>query len=126
MPKKDKPGYQTVGQKAESGEYDLIYPLDMLILDLLPNEGTTMGGYYDLGTSVQAIGEALKGAKLGPDYLSGRLRSMMYQGLVLRIKAVGSSTSKWQWQRTPTGKKLLDEWKEKERGTPKGGGQEDK
>lgn len=114
MPRKDKPGYERIADKAARGVYSLVEPLDYLILDKLVDEGTTMGGYYPLGTTVVNLVKQFE-KQVPSSVISGQLRSMYIQGLVVKIKIAGA-TAGHAWQRTERGVKALNEWKERNSG----------
>lgn len=117
MPRKEI--YKRVGDRAAKGDYTLIEPLDYMILDKLPDEGTTMGGIYPLGASVANLVKLFKketGQDVPSGVFSGQLRSMHMQKLAVKVKVTGIGSAAFAWQRTKEGKKLLNKWKERNSG----------
>lgn len=85
-------------------------PLDYLIIDALHDEGELLGGYYPVGDTVAQLRKK-HFSELTSDQLSARLRALMTQGIVVRVKGVGTSGN-YLWQRTTTGKELLQQWQQ--------------
>jgi hypothetical protein len=106
---KKKEKYENLATKSARGEYELVDPLDYMILDKLQDEGTTMGGYYPLADSVPGLRKA-HFSDLPNTVVSARLRVMHIQGLVLQVKTVGS---KMGWQRTEAGKGVVEAWRQR-------------
>lgn len=95
--------------RAARGEFDLIVPLDYKILGELQDEGTMLAGLYEIGTTVKEVSK--KYPQITRGTVSGRLRSMLMQGLTKKVKLVGTKSSGASWQRTELGKKMWEEWK---------------
>lgn len=111
MPDKSKTGWKNLEEKAAAGEYDLIVPLDYLILELLPEEGDLVMGYYPFTkTSAQLVKERFK--EIRPGQLATTLSRLKKQGLVVRVRTRGAHD--FGYQRTPAGKKLYESWKQQQ------------
>ncbi len=93
--------------RAARGDFDLVLPLDLLLLEKLPVEGTTMGGVYEIGSTVREIHKTIP---VSVGSIAARLRSMEVQGLTRKVRMVGNNGTT-AWQHTKLGKKLLDERK---------------
>lgn len=109
--------YERVEEKAKRGEFNLVEPLDYLILEKLPEQGSLFGGLFPLGETVANIAKnlpKLEGKMFPSDIVTSRVRSMQLQGLTLHTKG---ATSTRIWQRTPRATQLFNAWKEKQRGT---------
>lgn len=100
---------KTVAEMNADGQYQIIEPLDYLILEQLQDEGTLMGGYYPLATNVAALKKHFK--ELPSTLLSARLRVLGMQDLVVNIATAGSKNG---WQRTPKGKELMEAWQQRQ------------
>lgn len=100
--------YVRLGEKAARGEYELIEPLDYLLLSELPEIGTTLAGLYQIGSTVA---ELEKKFPLTSSQIHARIRSLHVQGLVTKVKQMGSA-GKWAWQRSEAGTAVVDKWKE--------------
>lgn len=99
-------------EKAARGEYELIEPLDILIIEQLPLEGTLFGGLYPLGETVENLRKKFDG-KVKVTTLTARMRLLNIQGLVARTNSVSEGRGMTVWQRTAAGTKLLNDRKEK-------------
>lgn len=105
------------GQKAANfaeslakGEYQLVEPLDYIILSHLPDEGELVMGYYPYAKSAkQLVRDDMPGLK-GP-MLIGPIRRLAIQGLIVRV--VTRSVRENAYQRTKLGKKMYEEWARK-------------
>lgn len=108
MPRPD----ETLAAKVARGEYDLIDPLDYVIIDKIPDAGTTMGGLYPLGSTIKSLLPHFQG--MDTNNLSARFRSLSVQGLVVKVKLAGTMDTRgaYAWQRTPKAVELLNKWKE--------------
>jgi hypothetical protein len=104
--------YVRVADQARAGTLELIDPLDYLILDKLPKEGTTMGGIIPLGLSARDLAAtALKGVLEG-NAVGGRLTMMKMAGLATDVRTLGHKQSGIRgWQITSLGEKYLADWK---------------
>lgn len=86
--------------------YDELMKLDFELIRELPEDGSELG-LAPLGATVNRLKREPKFEGIGPDQLAGRLRWMKTKGLVLAVKTLPLSNG-LGWQRTPTGKALLD------------------
>lgn len=102
--------YKRIGELAKAGDFSwLVEPLDYLLMDQLPDEGTNVGGMYQLGATVNKLGEAFP---VGSNVLSGRLRALSMGGLVRKIRMVAEARGRdYAWQKTVFGKEVLEKWK---------------
>lgn len=109
MGKRQGGEYQRIGELAKKGDFSwMVEPLDYLILKELPDEGTNVGGMYQLGTTVSSMSEKFP---VGSNVLSGRLRALSMGGLTRKIRMVAESRGKdYAWQKTVFGKEVLDKW----------------
>lgn len=112
MPRHDD-GYISQKDKNAKGIYDLVVPLDYLLLEKLQDEGTLFAGLYPLGDTVIGLGKKFDQVKggLDPKIVTSRLRSMQIQGLTISIHSGTSSGTVKVWQRTPVGATVLETWK---------------
>jgi hypothetical protein len=113
IPKKN---WKNLATRNAEGDYDLIEPLDYLILAEMQEEGTLMGGYYPLATNATALKKRFP--ELTSSLISTRLRVLHLQGLVVATKTPtteGSKRSSRQaWQRTKKGKELVEAWQQRQ------------
>lgn len=101
-------GWTNLREKAEQGDYDsLVAPLDFLILELLPDEGETVMGFYPMAMTVSQLRKERFGV-LSPGEMSGALKRLTAMLMVVRVRTRGASTS--GYQRTALGKQKLNEW----------------
>lgn len=106
-----------VKARGEAEDYsDLVLPLDYMILELMPREGTTFSGLYPIGSTVKDITKKLNGA-VPSTIISARVRLMNELGLCQKVKALGATTHGFAWQRTDKADQLLKQWKESEGGS---------
>ncbi|HXJ63280.1 MAG TPA: hypothetical protein VNN79_05960 [Actinomycetota bacterium] len=107
-------GYENLAQRAASGDYELIEPLDWYIIEMLHDEGEMFAGLYPLGDTAETIAKKFTQVKGGlpVTVLSNRLRNLHAQNLVVRVEKAPGTAGKSIWQRTATGKKLYLAWKE--------------
>lgn len=114
VPKNRKSTYENLKTKAARGEYTLVAPLDYLIMDVLPTEGTLFAGMYPLGETAANIAKKLKVGKgsmpLTSNIVTNRLRLMHEQGLVMKHNRVPGASSA-VWQKTKTGNTIAKGWK---------------
>lgn len=114
MPKSDR-RYRSVRERAQEGEIKLVEPLDYLILDALPLEGTMLGDFIPLGATVRdLVKTTFKG--LDSDLISGRVRAMEFYGLTKQVVLPSARG----WQVTKTGQQWLSDWKSRQNGKEKG------
>jgi hypothetical protein len=105
-----KPPYVRLADRVKGGEYELVEPLDYLILEMLQDEGELMGGYYPLTTSITALRKAFKELNAAePNLLANRVRVLALQGLTIKVRIAGAGKN--GWQRTKAGKELADKWR---------------
>jgi len=88
----------------------IIDPLDYLILDQLPIEGTLHFGAYAVGKTAAEIGAVIAQGQVSHGTIGARLRVMSEEGWTLKMRGIGSG-SKNIWQRTHEGEKALHRWK---------------
>lgn len=105
----DETRYERLGDRAARGEYELVEPLDYLLLGELPEAGTMLAGLYQIGSTVA---ELEKKFPLTSSQIHARIRSLHVQGLVVKVKTFGTGAGKWSWQRSEEGSALVDKWKE--------------
>lgn len=110
--------YRSVAERAAEGEYELVDPLDYLILDNLPEEGTTIGGILPLGATVSDIAKNKLGIEVESSMISGRMVSLKTAGLAVVISMARSDSAGWQI--TKLGEKILAEWKDKQSNNKEG------
>lgn len=84
-----------------------IVPLDLAILAELPDEGTKLGKFHDLGLRVVDIARRLNDEYTTSAMLNGRVRMLNQMGYVVSVAVVPSHGL--GWQRTEKGKALLRE-----------------
>jgi hypothetical protein len=77
--------------------------LDKAIMEILPDEGTKVGKFHDMGKSVRDIRTDLDDNTLSSDIISAALRTMKMFGLVIDKKGRGTGGTRI-WQRTIKGK----------------------
>lgn len=100
--------YKRVAERAQEGSIALVEPLDYMILEQLPEQGTTLGGLVPLGGTVRDLkNTTFKSLPNAADTLGGRLRALEAYGMVVSVVMPGSSRG---WQRTPFGQKTLKSW----------------
>lgn len=97
--------YKRLEDRAKEGKFDLVLPLDQMLVEKLPDEGETFAGMYPMGERVVSLRKQ-HFPKLSADAISARLRSLEAQGLVVSTKSVGTGGNK-VWQRTELGKLVL-------------------
>lgn len=115
MPKVRKPDVPkpTYAELNAKGEYQLVDPLDYIIIGHLPDEGELVMGYYPYAkTAKQLVRDDMPGLK--GSMLVGPIRRLLEQKLIVR--AGSRSVRENAYQRTPLGKKLYDEWASKNKG----------
>jgi hypothetical protein len=114
---KVKNPYERVAEKAARGEFTLVEPLDYLILEKLPEEGTLFAGLYPLGETVANISKNLpkvNGKTFPSTVVTNRIRSMQAQGLTTDTRG---ATATRIWQRSRHASQLFKTWKEKQSGS---------
>lgn len=115
MPEFKSKQYQRIADLAEKGDLSfIIEPFDWIVLDLLPDEGTTVGGFYQLGTTVKDLKDNnFKDADLTSDQISGRIRTLGAAGFARQVQMVGGR-GKIAWQKTVKGKEVLATWQQQQ------------
>ena|SRR6185312_13167221 len=104
------PRKESLEQRAVRGDYDLIVPLDYLLMEAIPVEGTTLSGLYEIGETVNSLRK--KFPDLSPGNLGSRLKLLEKQGLTRQVRMLGTGTSTNRaWQHTKTAQALIDKWK---------------
>lgn len=83
-----------------------ITPLDLALLDILPDEGQMLG-YQTLALQVDSIKRRKGFEGLSGNQIAGRFKSMSYQGLVVS-QVVFPIQGGLGWQRTAKGRALLE------------------
>lgn len=117
-PKKEV--YERISVRAKKGDYQLAAPLDYMILQHLPETGTLFGGLFPLGETVQNILTKFTPEQqklLDTKMLSARLRVLHLMELSEPVYSGQTTRGKIVWQRTPTGTKLVNDWKAKSNGS---------
>lgn len=99
-----------MAQRKIDKDYELIVPLDYVILDRLMDEGTMMGGIAPLGTAVSELRKRKPLDILTPEEVSARLRNMNTQGLAIKVRTSGNK--RFVWQRSAEGLRMLTEYLE--------------
>jgi hypothetical protein len=107
MPRSDE--YTKVKEQVTEGIYEMVEPLDYLILDALPKQGMTLGGVTPLGETARNL-QATKFSVLEVSAIAGRLHALGAAGLAVPIKMAAAKGSKG-WQVTPQGRKYVEAWK---------------
>jgi DNA-binding PadR family transcriptional regulator len=103
-------GYRVLKENAARGIYDLVAPMDYMILGFLKDEGTTVLGLYPEGHTAGQIIRDVFERKIGANILAPRLGSLRAQGLIVALTGPGTGGHN-AYQVTPTGKRLYQEWK---------------
>ena len=110
-----KESYKKVSARAVEGDLSqLVDPLDFLLLEELPDEGTTVGGLYQVGESVQSLAKKFtqrSGVDLTTTLIASRMVSLKYHGLSRGVKMLGRNRGGNAWQRTVFGKEVAEEWR---------------
>lgn len=109
MPSRAERGRLRLAEKAAKGEYELVEPLDYLILERLPDEGELVMGYYPMAATVPQLRKEGFGEVLSAGEMGGALKRLNIQGIVARVTTRG--TKSFGYQRTELGKNLLKKWK---------------
>lgn len=100
--------WKNLTQRAKEGNYDLVEPLDYMIIDLLPNDGELVMGYYPFAKTPRHLQEE-KFKELSVAEIAGCLKRLSLQDLVARVRTRGAR--EYGYQRKPQAVKLLREWK---------------
>lgn len=97
------------------GRIEAVLPLDQLILEFLPPEGSMFAGIYPIGESVKAMRGRIGKGQIGSGVFTARIRLLHAAGLIMHVRQPGSSHGSGDgkaWQITKAGEKKLAEWKE--------------
>lgn len=117
MPRnREKEKYVRIGDRADKGDYQLVDPFHYLILAILPDEGTLMGGFYPIGETMTSMRRRFPGLSSG--VISANLSVLRKQGLAVMAGGDNSSKKSMQalgWQRTARGKQVFEDWTGKEK-----------
>jgi hypothetical protein len=106
LPDKKK-GYLNIQEKADKGEFTLIEPLDYLILEILPDEGELVMGFYPFAkSSGQLVKERF--TSFTPSQMAQDVRRLLRQRLAVQVRIRASEHG---WQRTKRGKEVYEAWK---------------
>lgn len=109
MPGKPKVEW-SLEDRFDNGDRSMIVePLDWLILQVLPPEGTLAGGMYPVGETVPGVVKKLGGGPVTVPIVSSRVRILAVVGLAVRKKAVGSAKG-LVWQITKKGEEAVKLW----------------
>jgi len=101
----------TETRKSGDSRLDLIRePLDYLILDILPVEGTLIFGAYSDGKTSAEISKLVGDGTIPTTLIGNRVRVLHELGLVIRLLGLGTS-GRNIYQRTQFGTELLAKWK---------------
>lgn len=87
--------------------YGVLLPIDFALLELLPDEGQ-MIGYKPIALQVASIKERDEFKEFSGNQISGRLKSMSFQGLTTTQVTLPIQRG-LGWQRTAKGKAALAE-----------------
>lgn len=104
---------------ARKTKMQLVDPLDFLLLEELPEQGSQVG-IVPLGRTVPDLVRHERFTGLTSDQVSGRLRYMAQQGLTTTVNVLPVSRGKG-YQITPAGKRALREWRAQHRNQQEGG-----
>lgn len=91
----------------------MVEPLDYLIMQEMPDEGTNVG-LYQVGSTVKNIHEKLGKSNISSGSLSARVRTLKLAGFIRTVRMVGTAGTA-AYQKTPRGKEILDEWLKQQR-----------
>lgn len=106
----DSQAYVRVGdQSIEEIAETLIDPLDYLLLEKLPEEGTLAMGYYPLGESARSLKGSFNGVP--PTAIDSRLRSLKIAGLAAGVRLMPKAQG---YQITKRGQEVLAAWRSRQ------------
>lgn len=97
-----------------NGSPDSLLPIDLALLEILPDEGQMMG-FNPIALQVKTILERPEFKHEKGGQISGRLRSMAHFGLTVN-QVVLPVQRGLGWQRTAAGKAALERHKKREKG----------
>lgn len=110
-----------LAEKAAAGIYNLVAPIDYLLLSFLPDEGELFAGLHPMTESVQNLKKKFSTDQqkvLTSSLVSTRLRVLALQALAVRVK-IGERDG--GWQRTPAGVAELKKWEANKNGSSSSG-----
>lgn len=111
MPGKPTEDWKVV-QRFNAGDRTMVVePLDYMLLDKLPKEGTLAGGLYPIGETVPGLVKKLGGKPVTTAIVSSRVRILGVLGLATKKKGVGG-VGNFVWQITKRGEEVLQSWKQ--------------
>src|SRR5262245_22637427 len=111
MPGKDPSQWDMLKRFKEGDRSMIVPPLDYLIIEQLPKEGTLAGGLYPIGETVPSVVKKLGGKPLTTAIVSSRVRILGLVGMATKKKGVGG-VGNFVWQITPLGEEELRTWKQ--------------
>lgn len=95
----------------EHPENWMIEPLDYMILDILPDEGTNVG-LYQVGETTNNTRKKLGVSKITTGSLVARMRMLHAAQYIRQVRMVGTSGT-IAYQKTKRGKEILTAWQSK-------------
>lgn len=96
----------------EGFNFEPVLPLDRLILDFLPPEGSMFAELMPIGETVKAMSVKVTNNLLPTSVISTRIRLLHKKGYVVPVHSTGQGTGHKSWQITPSGQQQLQEWKD--------------
>lgn len=112
-----KDPYTKLRERSARGDYELIEPLDYLLMEKLPEVGEMFAGLYPMGETVQNLSKKFPtpNGLLDTTTITNRMRALDAQGLTSHTRSAISSNGSKIWQRTAKGTDLVRKWKTKEK-----------
>lgn len=104
----------SVEEQKTTGNYMLVDPLDYLLLQMLPDEGSIFAGLYPNGETVENMRTKFTPEQrkaITSSTISTRIRVMSLLGLVVSKHRGSNTRGRLVWQITPAGKDVLKKWK---------------
>lgn len=95
----------------EHPETWMIEPLDFMIIDTLPDEGTNVG-LYQVGETIRQLRKKLGEGNISTGSLAARVRLLGQAGLTRQVRMVGTSGT-LAYQKTVRGKEVLEAWQQR-------------
>lgn len=108
--KRTRSKYVSNRERTDQGENLLIDPLDYLIMDKLPAQGTLMGGVVPIGETVRNLVNTAFKDLLSSEEVAGRLNAMQFTGHTVSVRLQGGKRTHG-WQITKRGQEDLAAWK---------------
>ncbi len=85
-----------------------VVPLDYAILALLPEEGSMLGKYHQMGRTAKDMVESLDDEYVTSSTVNSRLRVLRMNKLAVHVPgSANTGGGRKVWQRTPLGKALV-------------------